>query len=302
MVLSWAFNFIFGKWALQELAPLTLAAFRVELAAIVMVLVYLGLPKRWHTAIAGEVRPTRFRRRDLWTFVQLGVLGVVLNQMLFTVGLNFTSVGHAALIIGMGPIHVLLFARLLRLEPITARKLAGMGLAFCGVALLASEHGLSLRAGTLKGDLITWCGSLAFSLYTVRGKKVATQYDSLAMNLYNYLAGAFLILPLAVWQGLQLDWAAVGWRGWVGLAYMAVFASVVAYLIYYWALRHMTASRLAMSSYLMPVLATILGVVLLGESVTGYLLAGGGLVLLGVYLAERKPRETDKQEVLVVQP
>lgn len=302
MVLSWAFNFIFGKLALQSFDPLTLAAFRVELAAIVMVGTYLALPARWHVAIAGAGRPTRFARRDLWTFAQLGLLGVVLNQMLFTVGLSQTSVGHSSLIIGMGPIHVLLLARLMGLERLSPTRLLGMGLSFAGVMLLASERGLSLRVGTLRGDLITLCGSLAFSLYTVRGKRVAAQYDSLAMNLYNYLAGAIAILPLAVWRGTKLDWAAVSWKGWLGLAYMSVFASVVAYLIYYWALRHLSASRLAASSYLMPVLATTLGILLLGERITAHLVVGGALVLLGVYLSERRGRGEEREAEAVVQP
>lgn len=68
----------------------------------------------------------------------------------------------------------------------------------------------------------------------------------------------------------------------------AVFGSVLAYLIFYWALRHMEASRLSASSYLIPILAIILGILLLGERVTPNLLIGGPLVLGGVYLAERR--------------
>lgn len=308
MVLSWVFNFIFGKLALRHFDPLTLAAFRVELAGLVMGGVYLAMPARWHDEIGGPGRRTRFDRHDLWRFVQLGILGVVMNQMLFTVGLNYTTVGHAALIVAMGPINVLLLARLLGLESITARKVTGMGLSFAGVAVLVAERGsaalttggLSLGAGTWRGDLITLSGSLAFSLYTVLGKRVAARYDSVAMNLYNYSIAAILVLPLAVWRGVRLDWSAIGWEGWVGLAYMAVFASVVAYLIYYWALGHMAASRLAAFSYLMPVLATLLGILVLGESVTGHLLVGGALVLVGVWLTERAPRPDE--EIAVAQP
>ena len=300
MVLSWAFNFIFGKLALRHFDPLTLAVFRVELAALVMVAVYLAMPARWHDEIAGSGRQTRFDRHDLRKFLQLGILGVVLNQMLFTVGLNYTTVGHSALIIGVGPINTLLLARFFGLEHITWHKLAGMGMAFLGVAVLLSERGLGLHTGNWVGDLITLSGSTAFALYTVLGKQVAARYDSIAMNLYNYAIGAILVLPLAIWRGVRLDWGAVGWEGWVGLTYMAVFASVVAYLIYYWALRHMAASRLAAFSYLMPLLATILGILLLGEHVTWYLLFGGAFILLGVSLIERAPRAP--RELPVVQP
>jgi drug/metabolite transporter (DMT)-like permease len=304
MVLSWVFNFILAKLALRHFDPVTLAAFRVELAALILVVVYLALPARWHDEIAGPNRQTRFDRHDLKKFVQLGILGVVMNQFLFTAGLSYTTVGHSALIIGVGPIITLLMARFFGLEHITWRKLGGMGLAFFGVAVLLAEKGLGPeflgRTGNWIGDLITFSGSTAFALYTVLGKRVAARYDSIALNLYVYAVGAILVLPLAIWRGLRLDWGAVGWEGWVGLAYMAVFASVVAYLIYYWALRHMAASRLAAFSYLMPLLATILGILLLGERVTWYLLVGGAFILLGVSLIERAPRAP--RELPVVQP
>src|SRR3970282_642084 len=111
------------------------------------------------------------------------------------------------------------------------------------------------------------------------------------MNAYNSLAGALLVLPLAVWQVVKMtregSWGAVGWQGWLAMVYMAAFASVAAYLIYYWVLRHMAASRLSAFSYLLPVMATCLGILLLPEErVTRHLVGGGALVLVGVYLTE----------------
>lgn len=223
-----------------------------------------------------------------------------MNQVCFTVGLNYTTVGHSALIIGMGPILVLLLACAQGLEALTAKKVFGMAVAFVGVTVLAAEHGLGLHSGTLLGDLITFTGSFAFALYTVLGKKVAAIYDSVSMNAYNYLAGGILVLPLAIHQALRLGrgrgWAAVSWQGWAALGYMAAFASVLAYLIYFWVLRHMTASRLGAFGYLHPVLTTLLGVVLLGEKLTRSLLLGGGLVLAGVALIETGPRENPREE------
>jgi drug/metabolite transporter (DMT)-like permease len=81
-----------------------------------------------------------------------------------------------------------------------------------------------------------------------------------------------------------------GRNGWPAVLYMALLASVVAYQIYYWALRHLSPSRLAAFTYFQPRLATLLGIVALGEPVTKNLLLGGALILLGVYLAERRLR------------
>ncbi len=77
---------------------------------------------------------------------------------------------------------------------------------------------------------------------------------------------------------------------------MAAGASVLAYLIYFWVLRYMTASRLGTFAYLQPVLTTLMGIGLLGERVTSNLLLGGGLVLTGVFLIAWGPRE-ERREV-----
>lgn len=286
MVLSWSFNFVVAKAGLRQLDPMTLASFRVVLATVFISGVYL-VARRANPRVAAR----RFDRQDFWVFARLGVVGVAMNQVLFTVGLNYTTVSHSSLIIGTGPITILVLAWLQGLEKITVKKVLGMAFSFIGVAILAAEHGINLQTGTLRGDLITLAGSIAFALYTVAAKPVAHKYDSLTMNTYNYWIGGTLILPLAIRQGIKLDWGAVGWQGWFAVVYMAAIASVVAYLIFYWVLGYLSASRLAAFSYLQPILVTLLGVVFLGEKVTGHLVWGGGLILAGVYLTELGPRE-----------
>jgi len=296
MVVMWAVNFIVAKVGLKYLDAYALAAFRVELAAVILGVLVLAT-RRGKGREEGRLRPapTRLTWGDLWTFGYLGFFMVAVNQMCFTVGLNYTTVGHSSVIIGIAPILVLLLARWQGLERLTVLKVTGMALSFAGVAILAAEQGISLQSGTLRGDLIILAGSVGFACYVVWGKKVAGKCGTVEMNAYNHFAGAILVLPLAVWQAVKMtregSWAAVGWQGWLAVVYMAAFASVAAYLIYYWALRHMAASRLAAFAYLQPVLATCLGILLLpGERVTGHLLGGGALVLLGVYLTEAHRR------------
>jgi drug/metabolite transporter (DMT)-like permease len=293
MVLMWTFNFLAAKIALRQIDPITLGPLRVELAALIMLALFAATARR----AAGEgQRRTPFDRKDFWRFVLLGLFGVAGNQMLFLIGLKYTTIGHSSLIIGSGPITILLLARLQRLELLTVNKLLGMVLSFSGVALLALEKGISLNSGTLKGDLITFGGSFAFACYTVMSKRIAPKYDTMSMNLYLYVSGAVIVMPLAIWRMARLDWAAVGWQGWAGLFYLALFGSVLAYLIYFWALRRLAASRLAAFTYFQPVLATFLGVGMLGEELTHNLLGGGALVLVGVYLAERMPRRAAREK------
>jgi drug/metabolite transporter (DMT)-like permease len=280
MLLFWSFNFIIGKIALRHLDVFTVVSFRLVLAALILIPIYLAAPQR-----------AKLDRRDLWTFAVLGFFGVLVNQGLFTIGLNYTSAGHSSLLVAMSPILVLLIARAKGLERMTFPKTAGMLLSFTGVAFLASEKTANSRSGYWLGDLLTLGAMLGFAIYAVFGKKVAAKYDTVAMNTFNALAAGILMLPLAIRQGLRLDWASVGWAGWASLFYMAAFSSVAAYLIFYWALRYMSAARLSTFSYIEPVLVPVLGILLLGERFTLRLLVGGAMVLLGVYIAERGPAE-----------
>jgi drug/metabolite transporter (DMT)-like permease len=279
MVLSWSVNFVVAKYALRELPPFALLFLRVLFSNLLLLAIYVG---------RGEKGRKPLERGDGRWFALLGLFGIALNQTGFTVGIHYTSVGHSALIISLTPLFVLLLATRMRLESFTKRKLIGMALSFAGVAVLTLEHGLDSRSPTFLGDLLTLGGSLAFTLYTVLAKSVAERYDTLTMNTFTYLAGAVVVFPLAGWELLNVNWQAVTWRGWLGVGYMAAVASVAAYMIFYYALTKIAASRVVAFTYLQPVLATCLAILLLPEEkVTPHLVGGGALILLGVYLAER---------------
>jgi drug/metabolite transporter (DMT)-like permease len=286
----WAVNYLTVKIALRYFQPLTLASFRVVAAAIFMLAIYpiaARLP-----AFSADLKAHKQPRtlRDLFTFAYLGFFCIGLNQMCFTVGLRYTSVAHSSLILGMGPIWALILAVLFRLEKLTLGKALGMAVSFIGVAILASGSGVSRHSPTLLGDFITLCGSLAFALYVVLGKRVAGKYDALTMTTWNYLFGGLIILPIAINRAFALgqlaNWQAIPWTAWACLAFTATFSSTLAYLFYFWLLRYLEASQLSAFSYLLPVSATILGILFLNERGSWSELFGAALALCGLFLTE----------------
>jgi drug/metabolite transporter (DMT)-like permease len=289
IILIWAVNFVAAKVGVRYMPALTLAAFRVTIAAVLMVPVYLAGAGRPAFREAAGARQRGFTARDIWTFAYLGWFSVVVNQVCFTVGLRYTSVSHAAVIVGMGPMYALVLAVLMKLEQATRAKVLGMVIAFAGIAVLASDNLKSVHSSLL-GDAITFCGSMGFAMYVVLGKRVATRYDSLTMTAFNHFAGGALVLPLAVRAAWKMsatgELQRVPWQGWVAVVYMAVFASAIAYLLYFWLLRHFEASRLTAFTYALPVVATLMGILWLGESATWGQAIGGVLALTGLYWVE----------------
>ena len=290
VVVLWALNFIAAKIAMRSLPSPAVASFRVFLGGVAMLPAYLIFSRTAAFADALKTRARGFNAWDLWTFFYIGFFGVVINQMCFALGLNHTAVSHGAVIIGMAPVYTLALALLFRIEKATWRKFTGIAMAFAGIAVLAAENGMTTRSPSLEGDAVMMTGAIGFAFYSVLGKRVAARYDALTMTAFNHFAGAIVVLPIVLYQAhaLLIDarWRRVPWQGWTSVIYMAVFSSAVAYVLYFWLLKYLQASQLAAFTYLLPVIATILGIIWLGERGSLMQIVGGGLALAGVYWIE----------------
>jgi len=277
MIVGWAGNYIAAKIALQSVPAVLLYGFRISMAAVLMAPVYWWNQRRH--------RPT-WTLRDLPMMVVIGIFGVSLNQFFFVLGLSRTSVAHAAIFANLSPFLVLLLASASGLEKLTSQKLVGLAVALAGVILLRAAARPGGQA-TFMGDFITFLGSLAFAIFTVVGKPSAKRHGSVAVNTVAYVGGALLMAPVTIWQAAHFPVAAVPWAAWLSIFYMALGPSVICYLIYYYALAHMEASRLSAYNYLLPAMATLLGVWMLGEHVTLWTAVAGVVIFSGIYVVER---------------
>ena len=246
VLFAWSINYIVGKITLTHFTALTLASFRLQISALVLLSLYFSRRNR-----------TPLNRRDLWTFAYLGFFGYAINQGGFVTGLSLTTSEHSVIIVALGPILILAMARAMGLETLTPGKVFGMLISFCGVILLETDSGSPLHSPLLLGDLISLAGTLGYSIYTVLAKRVARTYDTISINAFSATVGAIVWLPVALRQGGRLNWAGVGLPGWAGLLYMVLFSSVGGYLLFYWLLRHMEASRVVVVNYFQPVVVVL---------------------------------------------
>jgi drug/metabolite transporter (DMT)-like permease len=270
-------TYIAGKRALAEVSPVELALVRFVLAAAV------------HAAVLVRLRP-RLARRDLLGLSGLGVLAVAVNQVLFLAGLALSTPGHAALLYALTPLFVFGIEWARRTERATPQKVAGIIVAFAGTLVVLAGRGLLGLAGArdaLTGDLLLLGAVVAWAFYAVGGKAYAARYGGLVTGSATLVAGTLLCAPVgAVFLHVQ-RFARMTPAGLVALGYLVVVTSVVAWLIYYWALGRAEASRVAVWSNLQPVLTALLAWAMYGESLTAPFVGGGALVVAGVVLAER---------------
>jgi drug/metabolite transporter (DMT)-like permease len=268
-------TYLAAKRALGELSPFELALVRFTLAAAV----FAGL--LW-------ARRVRVRRGDLLALAGLGLIAVPLNQGLFLAGLARSTPGHAALLYALTPVFVFLVAHARLGERATAAKLLGIAIAFGGVLVVLDSRGaVAMRGVSPSGDLLILGGVIAWSFYAVLGKPYAERYGTLAFTGISLSFGTLLYLPLGLAVSDLGHIASLSRAGWLSVAYLVLFTSVVAYLIYYWAMARVEASRVAIWSNLAPVLTAGLAWAMYGERLTASFIAGGAMVLTGVFLTER---------------
>jgi drug/metabolite transporter (DMT)-like permease len=142
-------------------------------------------------------------------------------------------------------------------------------------------------ASPLAGDLLILAAVVAYAVFVTDGKPFAERYGPVTSAGLITIAGALLYLPVGILGSDLRHVAALSGTGWLCVAYLVVLASVGSYLMYYWVLARVEASRVAIWSNLQPVLTAAMAWVILGEPLAPSFLAGGALVLAGVALTQR---------------
>jgi len=277
MVLIWGFGYTVAKVALTELDPFVLAAARVLMATVLL----LGIFAFQKQA------PVRLTWRDATMLVFLGITGVSFNQVLFVKGLSLTVPSHSSLVVATGPIFVLLLAAIIHEEPIGIRKVAGILLSFAGVTALTVTPDFGFDRSYLTGDLITLGGVFSFSAYTVVSRPIVQRFGALRTTVYSFVVGSLLIIPAAfVLAGPNPS--PLTTKGVLAVIYMAVFASVITYVIFYKGLGELGAARMSALSYFQPLLAIGISLIMGQEQqIAARTIAGGVLIFAGLFVAER---------------
>ncbi|HLL06603.1 MAG TPA: DMT family transporter [Myxococcaceae bacterium] len=268
-------TYLAGKRAMEELPPATAILWRFLLSGTVFVFLI--------AFTAGPKLPPRSEwRRVMW----LGLLAGPINQLLFFYGLERTSAAHGALMYAMTPLGVYVTSLVQGHERPSRRAAAGIATAFVGVVVLLLGRGLASARGSLVGDLLILAAVVAWVLYTTEGKPFAATHGPLRATAWSMVAAMVLMLPLAPFMLRPVETLNASLTARACVVYLALLTSVVAYLIWYYALSKVPASKVAIFSNLQPAATAIAAWALLDEALHWALGVGGMLVIAGVRLTQ----------------
>ena len=276
-VLIWGSTYVVTKGGVEDTPPMLFALLRYCAASVVLVPLML-LRRRTSTL----PRPTPWR-----TLILMALTGVGLYYTGFNVALTWTSASQGALVQSSIPAVTAMMAVVFLRERLSAQRMIGIALAVAGVLLIVARSTSDASAPSpLIGNLLMIGTVVVWGGYTVLAKRVANA-DPVAVTTVVSVIGTFMLVPGALIEASTTATSPLSAETWLRVIYLGAFSSAVSYLLYNRALRDLDASQVGAFTNLSPVIGAVSGVLLLGEPIAPLAIAGGVLVLIGVWLSTR---------------
>jgi drug/metabolite transporter (DMT)-like permease len=270
----WGGTFVAGRIASAEMPAATAALWRYVFASGVLLV----------AAVVLERGLPRLTGRQWLGVTLLGATGVAAYNLCFMWGLKTVPAGRASLIVALNPAATLAGAALLFGERLDVRKVAGILIALLGAAIVIGRGDpLGLVRGELGAGELTILGCVAsWSAFTLIAKRLMAGLSPLAITVYASLTGTLMLAAATLAEGAALVPQATP-SAWAALAFLGAFGTAVAFVWYNDGVRRLGAARAPVFINLVPVFAVVLGALVLGERIDASMVAGGALVLAGVY-------------------
>ena len=269
----WGGSFFFVGVAVRDLPTLTIVVFRVGLAGLIL----------WG-AVAVMRRPVPNDRRAWIAFLGMGVLNNVIPFGLIVWGQQTIASGLASILNATTPLFTVTVAGfLLSDERVNGRKLAGVAAGFIGVVVMIGPGALFGIGTDLLAQIACLCGALSYAFAGVFGRRFKRLGIDPIVVAAGQVTGSTLVLaPLAL--VIERPWALPmpAASTWAAIAGLAVLSTALAYILYFQILQRAGATNLLLVTFLIPVSAIALGVLVLGEHLNGPEIAGMVLIATGL--------------------
>ncbi len=285
VAIIWALNFSVVKYSLAEIDPLSFNGLRFIFAAAIIWIVLLYRRQLF-----------TIPKKDWLPLICMGLLGNLIYQGLFIIGIDYTYAANAAVMLGTIPIWVALISHFFNLEQMNIFKTLGVLAAFAGIIFIISggNDPFSFSSDTFLGDIIIIGAAIVWGGYTILSKSFLTRYTPIQFSAIMATIGAIVLFLMGLPKIIQLDWTQISAAAYGGVIYSGLLSIGVAYLIWNYGLQTVGAVHTATYQNLVPVMGLFFGIVLLNEQLTFLQYTGSALVIVGIILARWKRKANPK--------
>ncbi len=256
------------------IAPIIMVDFRIAGAALLFWITSLFTPRE-HVPAMDKLR-----------LFGAGMIGILLNQGCFIIGVSYTSPGEASLVTTTMPMWVMLLAWLFLKEPITLKKAGGIALGAGGalILVLGGKGTISGGDNPALGDFIVLVAQLSYALYLTLYRNFIKKYSLVTLMKWMFLSASIVGLPATIGNIKSTEWSAITVNEWLGIAYVVVMATYVAYICIMIGQKNLRPTIVGMYNYVQPIVASIVGVILGMDHFTFPKVIAVVLIFSGVYL------------------
>lgn len=261
--------------------PFVLVDFRIFGAALLFWITSLFLPAE-HVPV-----------KDIIRLFGAGMLGVLFNQGCFIIGVSLTSPGEASLVTTTMPMWVMLLAWLILKEPITLKKAGGIIIGAVGaVILITGVKSDVMGTNPTLGDIIVLCAQFSYALYLTLYRNFIRRYSLVTLMKWMFLSASIVGIPVSIHRLIASEWTAVTVTEWLGILFVVVFGTYVAYICIMIGQKLLRPTLVGMYNYVQPIVATFVGVVLGMEIFTPVKGLAIILIFVGVWLVNISKAKT----------
>ena len=283
----WGSTYLAIKVGVETMPPLLMAAVRNLVAGAIMFPAAMGARRR---AVRAGQAVRRWPSRAEW--IGCATVGILLLVANGAVGIGEQTVpsGLAALLVATVPLWLLGIDAMLNHARLGLAPLAGLALGLVGVGLLSGLGGGGSRPVSAVGVIIILVAAFTWALGTIMTRRVTIPSSPALASGMELLCGGVALLALSAATGEfgSVHLAQVSSRSWLALGYLIVAGSIIAFSAYGIAVRALPTPIVATYAYVNPVIAVLLGTLILNERLTPAMLGGGALILGAVVLVVRR--------------
>ena len=229
-------------------------------------------------------------KKDYLKIFAAAFLGYFVTQLTFLVAIPDITPMHCSIISSMSPIYTMFIAAIVLKEPLTWKKAAGVLISLCGILFLIfnnARSGAGTSESSIRGILLMFLNSLSFSLYLGIFKPVIAKYSVVTFMKWIFLFSALMSLPLSFTEVMSLSWTRIPSVQMWELAYLIVFATFVSYFLIPFGQKRIRPTLVSMYSYIQPIIATVISIIIGMDILTWQKLLAAGLVFFGVFVVSR---------------
>ena len=232
----------------------------------------------------------KVEKKDYLKILAAAFLGYFVTQLTFLIAIPDVTPMHCSIISSISPIYTMFIAAIVLKEPLSWTKAGGVALSLCGILFLIFNNASGTSGASeskLSGIFLMFLNSLSFSLYLGIFKPVIAKYSVVTFMKWIFLFSALMSLPLSFREVVSLEWTKIPSVQMWELGFLIVFATFVSYFLIPFGQKRIRPTLVSMYSYIQPIIATIISIILCMDILTWQKLMASLMVFAGVFIVSR---------------